>query len=924
MLLRFRTACLTAVLLATTIAAARVVSYAPYSDRTAFVGVQHRLNRHFVVVEGPAPSGYSGPILSPLPYYNGYPYGQVVVYDSTGAEEPRVVLPADGSLAGFSMLAVRENAQHVPTILVETNSTLGGLNPQQQWLMMLSKDGGNTWTHVLAPNFVIPQLGSNTPDLGGAFARGRYSPVRIGTDDYPFIVGCPTGVFAIGTDGVARVLAPSNQSAPLLGTDLTGSQLLVRTEQTKISVVDLSGHISAPITVDGGGVYEGWITSDGSVYLEELFGSVRSLKLWRGGVLTDVAGATSGSTDPMAFFAVPTFDYNGAWMIQRGNGNPTTLLLHTVSGGVQQQWQDITGPEVEALIPGASGKTVLIQVHRTRPQADQRLFKDPALAVWTVGDPAPSAYDELYLNEQVSKGFVHVDVDRIAAGEPFVFDSGPQPANGGGGGGVIISPFPGGGGDVTQEWGVVRASLKQHLVLPGIGRIEGAYGSFWQSDVVIYNPSAARQNVVVRWVPTGSGPVIDQPQQKTLTLEPMEIRVIADALKTLFGFDSGNGAFFLDPDFGINATSRTYTRGGAGSYGYGTNAIDIFSATRPRFPVTFSGAFAGENFRTNLVLTDVSGRGTVASTLATGANGAMGANDLTIAAAPNGQQQLNSIGLMLGLLPGDTGALRVQPARGEAIASVYTIDNRTNDPTYFPPDLPAQELRTIPLIGHVDGANNSKFRSDLYVFNPSAQPRTVTLSVKAIDQPETPTTLTLTLLPNEARVIRDVLFNAFGKTGLARLRYQSQSDTASVRVTSRTYTIDANGGTYGFLMPPLNNFQIAGAGDTLEILGAIGDKNFRTNLGLVELTAFPNNTNVVVKVDIIDNAGRQIDSFSVNVPVAGGVQLPDLFHARNLGDGPPAALIRISPVSGMIGAWATIIDNGTNDPTYLGAQLGAK
>jgi len=26
----------------------------------------------------------------------------------------------------------------------------------------------------------------------------------------------------------------------------------------------------------------------------------------------------------------------------------------------------------------------------------------------------------------------------------------------------------------------------------------------------------------------------------------------------------------------------------------------------------------------------------------------------------------------------------------------------------------------------------------------------------------------------------------------------------------------------------------------------------------------------------------------------------------------------------MIGAWATIIDNGTNDATYLAAQLGAK
>ena len=45
--------------------------------------------------------------------------------------------------------------------------------------------------------------------------------------------------------------------------------------------------------------------------------------------------------------------------------------------GLRQQWQDVTGPQVEALIAGTSGKSLLIQVHRERPQAYQRLFKDP-------------------------------------------------------------------------------------------------------------------------------------------------------------------------------------------------------------------------------------------------------------------------------------------------------------------------------------------------------------------------------------------------------------------------------------------------------------------------------------------------------------------------------------------------------------------
>jgi len=904
---------------------ARVVSYAPYSDRVAFVGTQHRLNRHFAVVEGPNPV-YYGPMVSPAPYWNGYAYGQVVVYDFQGQDEPRVVFPQDGSLAAFALLAVRENAQHVPTLLIQTNSTLNGQNPQQQWIMMISSDGGTTWKHVLFPNETVWQLMSTAPDLGGPYAHGRYSGVRIGTEQVPFIVTTSSAVYAITPDGVSRVLSPTTYAPYTIGTNRDGSLVLVRTSATTIAMLAvnplLPGQmpvVHPTITVDSSSYYEGWIGSDETVYLEALK-TYRSLQVYRNGALTDIAAADGTGSDQLSFFAAPTFDYDGAWMIQRGVGKPTKLLHYTPAGGLKEEWQDVTGPEVEALHAGASGNSLLIQVHRSRPQADQRLFKDPALAVWHVGEPAPTVYDELYLNETLTKGFVHVDVDKIAAGEPFVFDSGAP----GGSGSIRVSPAPAGGSDVTQEWGVVRASLKQRLVLPGIGRIQGAYGSFWYSDVILYNPMPSPQNVLVRYVPTGAGPVTDELREKTLTLAPMEIRVITDALKSIFGYESGNGAFFLEPQEGINATSRTYTRSSAGSFGFGMNGIDVFAATRPRFPVTFAGAFGGTNFRTNLVLTDVSGRGTTARTTATGANGVMGAADVSFAAIANGQQQIASIQMPLALLPSDTGALLVQPTAGEAIASLYLIDNRTNDSTWFPPDLPAPTVRTIPVIGHVDGANNSQFRSDLYLYNPAEEARSVTLQVKKWDTQETPVTMSLTLLPHEARVIHDVLYNAFGKTGLARLRYQSTPDSASVRVTSRTYNVDANGGTFGFLMPPLNNFQTAGPGDTLEILGAVGDKNFRTNLGIVELTGFPDNNTVSVRVDIIDNAGHQIDSFTTSLAVAGGMQINDIFHQRNLGDGPPAALIRVTPITGMIGAWATIIDNGTNDATYLAAQLGAK
>jgi hypothetical protein len=930
----------TAVLLLSLIAAsasARVISYAAYSDQISIPVQQNRLDRHFAIVEAPEAAFTGGILISPPIYAPQFGYGQVVIYDSKGIEEPKVVFPLDGTYAGVSIAALRENGD-VPAILIQTNSELGNQNPQHQFLWMLSVDGGTTWKHVLLPNGTVGAPYS--VDLGGPWTKSQFSPIRTGTAAFPFVVTIGgVGVYAIGADASTKILLPSTSPTfgfpQLAGSDKQGSRFLVRTDPLVMTLVGIDGTKTALPELNLNASYDGWIAPDGTPCLLMIRSEGRFLitvdkSAWKyilGPYDAPLPSSTSAAVnaDPNAFLAVPTADFTGAWMIQRNTGKPTTLSRYTRDRGVEKQWDDISGPQVEALIPGESGNTVLIQVHRDRPLADQRLFKDPALAVWHLGQPAPRGYDELYLNETYAKGFVHIDVDKIEAGEPFVFDSGgviPQ------GIGVIISPgIPtGGGADVTQEWGVVRAALTQRLVLPGVGRTPGAYGSNWSTDVILHNPLDTKQNVTVRYVPNGDSIASQIRSERVVTLEPHEIRVIPDALKTLFLFETGGGAFFLTPDAGIDATSRTYSSSAAGTYGFGMNAIDVYAAASPRFPVTFSGALQGTNYRTNVILTDVSGRPSSTSLAASGNSGSMGLTNVFLNTPALGQIQYNGLATLMGVQLSDTGAVLIRPNTGETIASVFTIDNRTNDPTYFPPDLPAPFVRTIPAIGHLDGANNSKFRSDLFLYNPASTPRTVILQAKMWDTSEQPISLNLTMLPNEARIIRDVLQTAFGRTGIARLRYDSQTtDSIGVRVTSRTYNVDENGGTYGFLMPPLNNFQSAAAGDTLEIFGAVGDKRFRTNVGIVELSSgFAAGTAPTVKIEIIDQKGTTIDSFTTTVPYAGGAQLNDIFRARGLGDGPAAAIIRISPLNGMVGAYATMIDNGTNDPTYLAAQLGAK
>jgi len=916
---------------------ARIISYAPVTDQHAMPAVQHRTNRFYVLVE----AAY------PISSYGGAYGAKLVLYDSKGEREPRVLL--GGPEAQIYAAAAREEPDGSVRIIVRTDARLGSDNPQRANRYLYTPDSGATWR-------VVPIAGELASaaflaDVGGPVARERGSAIRIGSRDFPFVL--VTSDYATGTsrahavraDGGAKVLADLawtyNPPPVLAGSNREGTRFLLSGSPltslgplaNSIRILDLDGGLEdlQPLPQARSGL-EGWITPNGSVYLED---SGRVLLLYRAGTVVEVARALPGEVGPpsgpgipppisQSFFAVPTADFAGSWIVQRGTGSPTILSRHEPGSALAEQWRDISAPEVEALHAGASGSRLLIQVHVPRPQADQRIFRDPALAVWDVGQPAPKRYDELFLVEGPFKGFVHLDVDAVGGGDAFVFDSA---ATFFGGGGVSPSPGGGGGGDVTQEWGVVRASLKQRLVVPAVGRLAGGFGSFWRTDLIVRNPSVERVSVVARFVPgSTAGSAASQPVERRLELGPSEIWLYPDVLGSIFGLANGSGALILVPDgdAAITATSRTYTDSPRGTYGMGIGAVDFFAAAGARFPLSFSGALQGTDFRTNLVAVDTSGRGSDVAVRAPETGDGV-RPDFPFRAPSGGQAQVNGLAQLLAVPPDRSGALVVQPLSGEVVASVVAVDNRTNDPTWFPPDLPSPYVRTIPVIGHVDGANGSKFRSDLFLFNSSDQPQPITLTAKRWDLPEAEAIVNLTLSPRESLTVRDVLPSLFGRTGIARLRYVSNSyESSGVRVTSRLYTLDPSGGTFGLLMPPLNSFQSAGPGESLEILGPQGGRNFRTNLSLVELTAFADGSSIPVRIEIFDDFGVLLDRFETSVPVAGGVQLLDLFRTRGLGEGPPAALIRVSPLGGLVGAFATTLDNGTNDPTYHPAALASR
>jgi hypothetical protein len=882
--------------------AARIISYAPYSDRISRSGHHERTTRRFVVIEEIS-----------------FQERQLILHDSAGHDEPRVIPlpPAATTLQYAALYELKKTPGAPPVLLVDG---------------YLTTDLGLTWQKKIR-EYWIPPAPAWDFDTGGPFVQGLGSSILPGTDEVPFVVSAANKkVWAVPLTGDAIVL---EDFASLVGRNAAGNKFLIHTP-TDIRVAGLDGSREVVTQVPAYGHYSGWLTGDDAVYLVAARLQGRFLSFHRKNFHQFIAGpygshpalTSSGWGFPeMASFAVPTHDFNGAWIIQRRWDRQTTLSRHTPAEGLTEMWSDPSGPEVEALIAGASGETVLIQVHRDRPMPEpvESVPTDPALAVWKVGDPMPADYDELFLAEQPDKGFVHVDVDRLLSGEPFVFNSGlllPDDDPG------DISSGGGGGGDIIQEWGVVRGSLKQHLVVPGVARTHGTHGSRWFTDVTIYNPLDEPQSVEMRFVPMGVESSGVPYAGLILSLAPREIRVVEDVLQS-FAVDNGGGTLHVLPARTVNVTSRTYSRSTAGTYGFGMYAIDFFTAAGPRFPLTFAGAFAGEHFRTNVLLTDTSGRGAEAELRSHRGPGTITAGS-TISAPAGGTMQFNGVtlhpaGPVAAAQKG--GALVLETKRGTSIPMVIAIDNRTNDATYLPPDVATEAPRVIPAIGHLDGAQGSRFRSDLYLFNGEAETSSVTLQAFQWDS-NTSREVVLLMQPHESRTIPDALMTLFGMSGLAQLRFRSVhpagwgTSAGGVRVTSRTYNVDSSGATSGCLIPPLNGFNIVSSAERLEIVTPV-PKGFRVNLGLLNLATNPNAEEAFL-IAIYDEAGKLVGEWTRWMTGA-GVQINNLFGSAGIAPPRAARIVVWGLNSGQIfGAYVTLTDNLSNDTLYLAGQLGAK
>lgn len=217
---------------------------------------------------------------------------------------------------------------------------------------------------------------------------------------------------------------------------------------------------------------------------------------------------------------------------------------------------------------------------------------------------------------------------------------------------------------------------------------------------------------------------------------------------------------------------------------------------------------------------------------------------------------------------------------------------------------------------YVGGIGGTSWRTELNLFNAGTQSANVAL-VFIPTAGGNVVSRSVFLAPKQAKTYANALADLFGITygaGALGIEATSAGTSADLRVSSRTFTTGVTG-TYGQSVPDV---QPEGLAKTLYITGIAANASFRTNVGLVNRgTAAMNAT-----LTLYSRTGATVSTKSIAIPANSFQQAPlASFFAEVAGASHDVLTMRIvAATSDAISAYASVVDNLTQDPIYIQAR----
>jgi len=456
------------------------------------------------------------------------------------------------------------------------------------------------------------------------------------------------------------------------------------------------------------------------------------------------------------------------------------------------------------------------------------------------------------------------------------------------------------------------------VTVPAAASIHGIGGSFFRSDVTLFNPSQTDSATVTAAYRCFAGACAGSPDNapRSLTVAPGEMRVLPDMVGGFLAAPGSAGA--VQVTGGVLVESRVYT-GSEGTYGAHVPGLQADEAQREAVLTSLShSADRTRGFRTNVGVFNPGDRPlSVIFTLLDAAGRILGslARDVGAASSVQVDDVFGAAGLSTDV---DDATCLVGAGGVEAFFAYATvIDNRTQDSIFVPGRgaAPSPSLPTVlPTAASLHGANGTFFHSDVRLFNPSAtEPARVTATYRCFTGSCSTSVRTATIGPRQTLVWDDAVASVFGAPESAG----PIEVTGAVLADSRVYTPAKPAPTIGLYVPGSRPHE-AGRRLALTALASSPDlsRGFRTNVGIFN----PNDRPLDVGLTLHEASGLLAGSLQRRVPAHATLQVNDVFAAAGVERGLQAAyaLVRANePVH----AYATVIDNRSSDAVFLKGRV---
>jgi hypothetical protein len=471
-------------------------------------------------------------------------------------------------------------------------------------------------------------------------------------------------------------------------------------------------------------------------------------------------------------------------------------------------------------------------------------------------------------------------------------------------------------------------------MIPVVGHASGANNSKFLSDVRISNVGSQKVKYDLIFTPTRTNAAASS--QTTMEVSPGETIAMNDVVKNWFGLGSlGESAVGVleirphaVPGFDISrwtiASSRTYNNTSEGTFGQLIPAIalDRFisrpaSGAAPK--ISLQQISQSTAYRTNFGIVEGAGEHATALVRIYNAAGQQVATT-TINLQPGEHQQINGLLQMLNVAIED-GRIEVEvtSATGKVTAYASVVDNRTNDPLLVSPTVVNQTSERnwfIPGVADLTNAAAS-WRSDVRIFNPSGTTSNVTLTFYPQGNPGGAVSKPLSIPPGRVIALDGILQSFFEVNNAGGMLRVFSATPQPLVVTARTYD-QKPVGTYGQFIPGISVLDAVGTGErSLQLLQVEESARFRSNLGLAELSGQP----ATVEITAIVPSSRVTPVMHVQLQPFQFTQINQVLRQMNLSTEYNVRLqLRVVAGAGKVGGYVSVVDNLTQDPTYVPAQ----